>query len=170
MDRADVELPGASMKHSNCFGCSPNNASGLALSMQRIDEGLVSTFRVPKRFESYPGVVHGGVVSTVLDEVMGNVIAVLDQKLCFTITLRVKYLAPLHIDEVYHCVAKLVRRPTSDDDIYKVDAEIHPNGRTEALAFASATYKWITTSQAKTQMSGGPEAIGSYISYLKASE
>ena len=166
-----VILPGARMEHSNCFGCSPNNVSGLALSMHRLEpsaaDGLVSTFRLPERFESYPGVIHGGIVSTVLDEVMGNVIAVLDHRLCFTITLRVKYLAPLHTHELYRCVARMTRRPDSDDDIYKIDGEIHPADRDEALAIASATYKWITVSQATTEMSVRPTAIGPYISYLK---
>jgi acyl-coenzyme A thioesterase PaaI-like protein len=155
------------MEHSNCFGCSPNNATGLVLGMRQIEGGLVSTFRLPARFESYPGVIHGGIVSTVLDEVMGNVIAVLDKKLCFTITLRVKYLAPLHTEEHYRCVARLTRRPDSDDDIYKVDGEIHPTDRDEALAVASGTYKWITMSQATTEMSVKPSAIGPYVSYLK---
>ncbi len=109
-------VPGARSKHSNCFGCAPRNTNGLALSMNLLDEdGLVSLFRLPERFESYPGVIHGGIVSTVLDEVMGNVIAVLDSKLCFTVTLRVKYLAPLHTNELYRCVARLTRRPDSDD-------------------------------------------------------
>lgn len=162
-----VALPGARMEHSNCFGCSPNNTVGLTLSMHQIENGLVSTFRLPERFESYPGVIHGGIVSTVLDEVMGNVIAVLDEKLCFTITLRVKYLAPLHTNELYRCLAKLTRRPDSNDDIYKVDGEIHPADRDEALAIASATYKWITMSQAMTEMSVKPSAIGQYVSYLK---
>lgn len=162
-----VSLPGARMEHSHCFGCSPNNTTGLALSMHQLEHGLVSTFRLPERFESYPGVIHGGIVGTVLDEVMGNVIAVLDEKLCFTITLRVKYLAPLHTNELYRCVAKLARRPGSDDDIYKVDGEIHPVDRDEALAIASGTYKWITMSQATTEMSVKPSAIGQYVSYLK---
>jgi acyl-coenzyme A thioesterase PaaI-like protein len=162
-----VALPGARMEHSNCFGCAPGNANGLALSMHRIEDGLVSAFRLPERFESYPGVIHGGIVSTVLDEVMGNAIAVLDQKLCFTITLRVKYLAPLHTNELYRCLARLTRRPDSQDDIYKVDGEIHPADRDEAMAIASGTYKWITVDQATTEMSVMPSAIGGYISYLK---
>jgi acyl-coenzyme A thioesterase PaaI-like protein len=163
----EAALPGARMERSNCFGCSPKNGTGLALSMRRIEEGLVSTFRLPERFESYPGVIHGGIVSTVLDEVMGNVIAVLDEKLCFTVTLRVKYLAPLHTNELYRCLAKLTRRPGSDDDLYKVDGEICPADRDEALVMASGTYKWITVDQATTEMSVMPSAIGQYISYLK---
>lgn len=160
-------LPGAQMEHSNCFGCAPNNTSGLALDMHKIEDGLISTFRLPRRFESYPGVIHGGIVSTVLDEVMGNVIAVLDEKLCFTITLRVKFLAPLHPETLYRCVAKVIRRPQADDDLYRIDGEIHPVDKDEALAMASGTYKWITMSQATSEMSVMPSDIGRYISYLK---
>lgn len=164
---APAFLPGARSEHSNCFGCCVHNTTGLALSMHHLEQdGLVSMFRLPERFESYPGVIHGGIVSTVLDEVMGNVIAVLDKKLCFTITLRVKYLTPLHTNELYRCVARITRRPESDDEIYKVDGEIHPADRDEALAIASATYKWITMSQATNEMSVHPASIGQYISYL----
>jgi acyl-coenzyme A thioesterase PaaI-like protein len=163
-------LPGVCIEHSNCFGCSPNNPFGLALSMQRVDDGLVSTFRLSERFESYPGIIHGGIVSTIFDEVMGNVIAILDEKLCFAITVRVKYLTPLHTNALYRCVAKLKRRPDADDadnDIYKVDGEIHPVDRDEALAIASGTYKWVTVDQVTTEMSVMPSAFGRYLSYLK---
>jgi acyl-coenzyme A thioesterase PaaI-like protein len=137
--------------------------------MYEIEDGLISTFRLPRRFESYPGVIHGGIVSAVLDEVMGNVIAVLDEKLCFTMSLRVKFLAPLHTNELYRCIAKVTRRPASDDVFYKVDGEIHPADKDEALAIASGTYKWITTSQAAAEMSVMPGDIGQYVLYFKPS-
>ena len=148
-----VELFGARPGRSRCFGCSPQNAIGLGLTMRRTEgAGLVSTFRVPERFESYPGVVHGGIVSTILDEVMGNVPAVLEGKLCFTVTLRVKYIAPLRINQLYRCIARRLDDGDSNGDLYKVDGTIETADTGEVVTFATATYKWIELRQATSEM------------------
>ncbi|MCG8422279.1 MAG: PaaI family thioesterase [Proteobacteria bacterium] len=164
-----IRLIGEQMEQSNCFGCSPRNAAGLSLSMYKISDGLTTTFTLPTRYESYPGIIHGGIVSTVLDEVMGNVIAVHDERLCFTTTLRVKFLEPLHPDVPYRCVARLVHRPGSDRELYKVTGEIHPADRDEALAMASASYRWITDDQVDMEMAIVPGEIEKYGSYIKES-
>lgn len=55
----------------NCFGCGRLNAYGLRLEFHADARGGVRTAWVPaERFEGYSGMVHGGVISAVLDEVM----------------------------------------------------------------------------------------------------
>lgn len=59
----------------HCFGCAPENRHGLHLRFQETphNAGVECEFRVPRRFESPPGHVHGGVIATILDEAMGKV-------------------------------------------------------------------------------------------------
>jgi acyl-coenzyme A thioesterase PaaI-like protein len=51
-----------------CFGCSRSNADGLKLRFFRGSDAVEATYVVPDRFHGAPGVTHGGIVATILDE------------------------------------------------------------------------------------------------------
>lgn len=55
----------------HCFGCGPLNLEGLRLSFTPGPEGSVAEFEVPERFQSWAGMVHGGVMALMLDEAVG---------------------------------------------------------------------------------------------------
>lgn len=54
----------------NCFCCGRKNVHGLKLSIENHDSFSLIKCRIPKEYESYPGIVHGGIVSTLLDEAL----------------------------------------------------------------------------------------------------
>lgn len=55
-----------------CFGCGQLNEHGLRLRLVPDPEGdgVCTSFTPPPRTEGYTGMVHGGIITTVLDEVM----------------------------------------------------------------------------------------------------
>ncbi|UCE27253.1 MAG: PaaI family thioesterase [Candidatus Coatesbacteria bacterium] len=54
-----------------CFACGPKNPIGLHLEFETEDHGVSRTVWVPKEeHQGYVGVVHGGLIATVLDEAM----------------------------------------------------------------------------------------------------
>jgi uncharacterized protein (TIGR00369 family) len=55
----------------HCFGCGPLNAEGLRLTFVPGPSGSVAEFEVPGRFQSWAGMVHGGMVALMLDEAVG---------------------------------------------------------------------------------------------------
>ncbi|MBM7868229.1 PaaI family thioesterase [Heliobacterium gestii] len=55
-----------------CFCCGRNNPIGLHLSFAWEREEYVTYFTPQPQHQSYAGITHGGLVSTVLDEVMGR--------------------------------------------------------------------------------------------------
>jgi len=58
---------------NTCFGCSPNNERGLRLEFVRTGPTEVECrYACPDHFGGMPGVIHGGVQATILDEVMGH--------------------------------------------------------------------------------------------------
>ena len=70
------EQKSRTLEPHNCFACSPDNARGLRLEFQRSDDGAMVAEWIPEvDLEGYRGIVHGGVVSTVLDEAMAKVVA-----------------------------------------------------------------------------------------------
>ena len=56
----------------NCFGCGSENAVGLRLSFEMEDGKLSAEFTPMEHHQGWPGVVHGGIICSLLYEVMEN--------------------------------------------------------------------------------------------------
>lgn len=54
----------------NCFGCGPANDCGLKLSFQQDGAGVTALYIPRSQDEGFFGIVHGGIVTTMLDEAM----------------------------------------------------------------------------------------------------
>jgi acyl-coenzyme A thioesterase PaaI-like protein len=60
----------------HCFGCGATNPWGLHLTFFSDPDGSVWSRWTPSiNHQGYEGIVHGGIVTTVLDEVMGWVVS-----------------------------------------------------------------------------------------------
>lgn len=57
---------------NHCFVCGPGNATGLQLTFSLEDDACVSTFTPSKWHCGYDGITHGGIIFSVLDDVMAN--------------------------------------------------------------------------------------------------
>ncbi|MFQ5846822.1 MAG: PaaI family thioesterase [Candidatus Methylomirabilales bacterium] len=56
-----------------CFVCGKRNAAGLQLDFELLGEAEVRTSFLPtKQFQGFRDIVHGGIIATILDEVMVN--------------------------------------------------------------------------------------------------
>ena len=61
--------------HPSCFGCGPDNPFGLKLDVSVREDGSVAgSCLVERDHMGPPGVAHGGIVATALDEVMSLLI------------------------------------------------------------------------------------------------
>lgn len=122
-----------------CFGCSPHNSSGLRLSFFESADGLETPLRLGREHESYPGVVHGGIVATVCDEIMGNLLVLRTGVTHFTVTLRTRFLTPLAVGAAYRCVAELRPEPGPAGQRQATAEVLDETGST--VAAASGTYQ-----------------------------
>jgi len=60
-----------------CFVCGRNNAAGLQASFYEMEDGdLVCLFTPQTEHQGYPGRLHGGIASTILDETIGRAIMI----------------------------------------------------------------------------------------------
>lgn len=84
--------------NSMCFGCGPHNPGGLHLTFKQDGETLYTEFIGTEIHQGYHGVLHGGIVSTIMDEVMANHLYILG---CTTMTadLEVRFSQPLPIGQ-----------------------------------------------------------------------
>jgi acyl-coenzyme A thioesterase PaaI-like protein len=53
----------------NGFGCSPRNGKGLGLKFVAHGNEARTRVVLDRSYESYPGMIHGGIVAVILDEV-----------------------------------------------------------------------------------------------------
>ena len=59
--------------HPDCVVCGPENEVGLRLEFPMLDDGSVQThFNCDAVYEGFPGMLHGGVISSLLDGAMTN--------------------------------------------------------------------------------------------------
>jgi acyl-coenzyme A thioesterase PaaI-like protein len=56
--------------HELCFGCGLANLFGLQMEVERAGDGVRGRFFAKQDHQGPPGVVHGGIVATALDEAM----------------------------------------------------------------------------------------------------
>ena len=79
----------------HCFICGLENPVGLHLHIYETAPGQVeSTYTAPEHFQGYPGVLHGGIVGAILDELSGRTHMgsdPLNPRFMFTAKLEVKF-------------------------------------------------------------------------------
>lgn len=68
-DKSPGAHPG---NYPNCFGCGADNPSGLRLKLKLEGDRLTTEFIPERQHEGWPGIVHGGVIASLLYEVMEN--------------------------------------------------------------------------------------------------
>lgn len=55
---------------SQCFGCGHDNHSGLKMKFISQEDSITSTVIVPEHLCGWTNTIHGGVITTILDEIM----------------------------------------------------------------------------------------------------
>ena len=96
--------------HSACFVCGQDNPTGLKISFQRQQNGDVSAAWTPgPSWEGFQGIVHGGVVSTVLDEAMSKAVAASGSE-ALTAELRIRFRLPVKSEAHFFIRGWIVRR------------------------------------------------------------
>ena len=85
---------------NNCFGCGGANERGMQLAFEQNDatRRIRGVFRIGAQYQGGPGFVHGGIVATLLDEVMAKVNR-FEKDIAVTGELTIEYLKPVRVEE-----------------------------------------------------------------------
>jgi acyl-coenzyme A thioesterase PaaI-like protein len=79
-----------------CFACGDDNPIGMHLEgIRREGDEVRATLRPRPEYQSYPGMLHGGLSTTALDEVMGYAAILLAGIWSATATMEVRFRAPV---------------------------------------------------------------------------
>jgi len=117
---------------SMCFACGKANPDGLHLEFADTDAGLTTTIAFDGRFQGYHDVVHGGLVSTVLDETMVTLLNRMGV-VALTAELTVRFLSPVMVGEPITFTARLVE---SRRNVHRMEAEATRDGELVARSTA----------------------------------
>lgn len=110
--------------YQRCFACGPRNTSGLHLHYHQEGEAIVTEFTLDERFQGFPGIAHGGILATVLDETLSRT-ATAEGRWMMTGRLEVRYRSVAPIGRVLRCTARTLasrsRMLTATGDIRLAD-------------------------------------------------
>ena len=96
-------------RYEGCFGCGQANPRGLRLRFETEGDRVFTTFTPDETHQGYPGLLHGGILYSLLDETMGQTATFL-QTWVMTGRLEVRYLAPTPIGRPLRVSAWVTRR------------------------------------------------------------
>lgn len=109
-----------------CFGCSKSNPDGLHLRFFRRGDEVTAAYTVPDRFHGAPGIAHGGIVATILDEFSCAAAVALGGTRVVTGELQVRYERPCPVER--ELTVRAAIRSTDHARYLVIEAEIFLDG------------------------------------------
>lgn len=83
---------------ADCFACGTDNPCGLHMEFETDGQALYSRVVLPGRMRGWRNMAHGGIISTMLDEIMAWTAIHLLQRFILTQSIRVDFLKPVTIE------------------------------------------------------------------------
>jgi uncharacterized protein (TIGR00369 family) len=115
-----------------CFACGPRNPYGLKLHFERDGDRIVSRFTALEEYQGFPGYLHGGIITALLDEVMSRVSIVNQNRWSMTAGIDVHFRKPVFIGQEVTAVAEHLE---SNRRVVTAQAElVLPDGTVAAKA------------------------------------
>lgn len=114
----------------HCFVCGVSNPFGLKLRFYQTSPGEVKAdCTITEEYQGYPGVVHGGVVAAMLDELAGRcMMGIESPRFMYTARLEIRYRKNVPVGERLHLVGTAgvskQRTATAKGAIYAVDGTL----------------------------------------------
>ena len=102
-----------------CFACGVENPHGLHLEFRWEDDDYVCDFVPQKVHQGWAGFTHGGIISTLLDEVMTRMLCT-DERAVMTAELKVRFRNPAQVGAPVQLRARAVSQRLH---LYQAEAE-----------------------------------------------
>lgn len=93
----------------SCMVCGLQNDFGLHASFYELDNDEVLAVFIPReQHQSYPGRLHGGISSTILDETIGRALMISQpEQFGVTVEISVRFKKPVPIDEELRVIGRI---------------------------------------------------------------
>jgi hypothetical protein len=122
---------------SKCFGCSLNNPHGLQLQFWLSEEGCYTRCSIPSHFCGFDGLVHGGIIGMLLDEVAAWANFVHFFRIGMTVEASIRYLKPVPTETELLLESKIISHSEKS-------SVIHSSISSKAgILLAEGSSKWL---------------------------
>ncbi len=81
-----------------CFACGKENPIGLRLEFYEEENAFCCEFTPGKNFQGYEGIMHGGIASVILDEIMARFLIDIKKIPVVTSRMEVRFRKPVRIN------------------------------------------------------------------------
>ena len=92
--------------YPRCFGCGPDSKQGLHATACAVEREVHSGYTFGEEHSGIPGIAHGGLVATLIDDLCGHLPDVAE-RCAVTRHLAVAYLKPVLVGVRYDAVARV---------------------------------------------------------------
>jgi uncharacterized protein (TIGR00369 family) len=105
------KITGKQHNSKQCFICGLKNSSGLKASFFETEGNeLIARFMPTEEHQSYPGRLHGGIASAILDETIGRAISTgnAEQIWGITVELSVQFKKPIPLNKEVKVIGRII--------------------------------------------------------------
>ena len=128
------------IKYSGCFVCGDENPHGLRIPFHYDHGQAIAEYVAEDKYQGYKGIFHGGLVATLLDEIMAK--AVLAQKrYCMTVEMKIRFRSAIHLGTKLRLTARVTtdrgRLVETAGELTGPDGTVHATATGKYLEAAS---------------------------------
>jgi acyl-coenzyme A thioesterase PaaI-like protein len=109
LDRRETLLARSGEAYRRCFGCGSENPIGLRLQFEPADGGAKAEFRPRPEYQGWDGMLHGGIILTLLDETLAYA-ALFAAGPAVTAEVQARLRRPAPLDQTYTLFGQVTKR------------------------------------------------------------
>ena len=129
-----------------CFGCSPVNPSGLQMNFFADRETVFSNLTIPEHLCGWSNIAHGGVLTTILDEIMSWAALHFIKRITMTKSMNIEFIKPVYIRNPLKAEGKVLEISGKHDVVME---GILYNDKGKACARSTANFAVFSPKVAK---------------------
>jgi uncharacterized protein (TIGR00369 family) len=159
--------PLPNMTGHKCFGCGPLNHSGLKMEFHTNGSSVLSWVTVPAHLCGWENLVHGGVLSTMLDEVMSKAMVHSLKSLGLTKSMTVNFIKPVHVGREVMVEGKILE---AKEDGEAITEGIIYDDQGNVCTRSTGTFTLFSPQAIKRKGIASDDVIAWFVKYIDARE
>ena len=133
-----------------CFGCAPGHSGGLRLAFERRGDDVVTSFVPGDEHQGPPGLMHGGLVMTLADELGVWTVLAIKERMAFTAGIHARQTRPVRLGRAVEGRGRIAR---DSSRVVEVEIDLRQDG--EPCFRGKLTFAVLDVASAE-RLLGGP--------------
>lgn len=121
-----------------CFACGPANPAGLHMRFVAGSDRVVSNLIVPDHLRGWSDMVHGGVVSTILDEIMSWSAIHIFKSIIVTKSMTVEFKKPVRVGQALTAIGTVLEIKNEREAV--MAGQLYSQGEKELFAASRGVF------------------------------